>query len=167
MSLSDGLVHIHNLDDYTLNETLNKTRGASTLAVTSAIERDDNGIPTIVSRLAVGVKRRLLLYSWEDGGFQEGKEVLLSGNVRTLTWTSGGKVVAGLQSGFVTVDVQSGAVQDVTPPDSKSAGTGEDKGWGSYVGMGGWGSKPLSTRLGDELLLVKDCKLPIYVCTCN
>ncbi|RPB17629.1 hypothetical protein P167DRAFT_569368 [Morchella conica CCBAS932] len=163
VTLSDNYVHIHDLDEFTLKETLSKTKGATTFAVTSNIEKDETTqIPSIVSRLAIGIKKRLLLYSWHDEEFQEGKEVILSGAIRSLTWASGQKVVAGLSGGFVTVNVQTGAIEDIVPPESKGNGAavvggGEQVGWSAYMGMGGWGSKPLSTHLGgDELLLVKD-----------
>jgi hypothetical protein len=164
VSLADSNVHIHDLNDFTLTETLAKARGASTLAVTSNVERDpDTQIPSIVSKLAIGVRRKLLLYIWADGGFQEGKEVTLSGNVRSLTWASGHKIVVGLASGFVLVDVDTASVEEIVPNEVTNGavkGGDEKAGWGSYIGMGGWGSKSLSTRLaGDELLLVKDCKL--------
>jgi hypothetical protein len=164
VSLADSNVHIHDLNDFTLTETLTKARGASTLAITSNVERDpETQIPSIVSKLAIGVRRKLLLYSWADGGFQEGKEVTLSGNVRSLTWASGHKIVVGLASGFVMVDVDTASVEEIVPTETTngaSKGGDEKAGWGSYIGMGSWGSKSLSTRLaGDELLLVKDCKL--------
>ncbi|KAF8252217.1 hypothetical protein K440DRAFT_536518 [Wilcoxina mikolae CBS 423.85] len=161
VSLADSNVHIHDLNDFTLTETLSKARGATTLAVTSNVERDpETQIPSIVSRLAIGVKRKVLMYSWADGGFQEGKEVTLSGQVKSLTWASGHKIVVGLTSGFVIVDVDTASVEEVVPSEGTngtSKARDEKAGWGSYVGMGGWGSKSLSTRLGgDELLLVKD-----------
>ncbi|KAI5799889.1 vacuolar sorting protein 39 domain 2-domain-containing protein [Geopyxis carbonaria] len=162
VSLSDSNVHIHDLNDFTLTETLAKARRASTLAVTSNIEHDEETqIPELVSRLAVGIRRRLLLYSWHDGGFQEGKEVTLGGNIRTLTWASGRKVIVGMTSGFVVVDVHTGSVEEVTPPETTNGAAkgkaGDQNGWASYVGMGGWGSRSLSTRLGgDDILLLKD-----------
>ncbi|KAA8895150.1 vacuolar sorting protein 39 domain 2-domain-containing protein [Sphaerosporella brunnea] len=161
VSLADSNVHIHDLNDFTLTETLGKARGASTLAVTSNVERDaETQIPSIVSKLAIGVRRKLLLYSWADGGFQEGKEVTLSANVKSLTWAGGHRIVVGLASGFVMVDVDTASVEEVVPTETTNgaAKAGDDKaGWGSYIGMGGWGSRSLSTRLaGDELLLVKD-----------
>ncbi|KAI5788211.1 vacuolar sorting protein 39 domain 2-domain-containing protein [Pyronema domesticum] len=161
VSLSDTNVHIHDLNDFTLTETLTKARGATVLAVTSNVERDpETQIPSIVSRLAIGVKRKVLLYSWADGGFQEGKEVTLGGQVKSLTWASGHKIVVGLTGSFVMVDVDTASVEDILPLEHANGAAkvrDEKAGWGSYVGMGGWGSKSLSTRLsGDELLLVRD-----------
>lgn len=168
VSLADGNVNIHDLNDFSLTETLGKAKRASVLAVTSNIEEDEETeIPELVSRLAVGVKRRLLLYSWSDGGFQEGKEVVLGGNVRTLTWASGRKVIVGLQSGFVVVDARLGSAEEVLPAEVANGPgkQGDNAGWASYVGMGGWGARSLSTRLSnDELLLVKDCGWPFGGC---
>lgn len=165
VALSDGYISIHDLDTCTLQQQLVKTKGASTFAVTTNIERDEStGIPSIVSRLAVAVKRRVLLYSWQDEEFLDGKEISLTGNIRTLTWLNGKKLVAGLASGFIMVDISTGTPTEIVPPPNTS-GTDQqgEKGWGaygmSYVGMGGWGSKSLSTKLkGDELVLVKDGK---------
>ncbi|KAI5791610.1 hypothetical protein DFH27DRAFT_602857 [Peziza echinospora] len=178
ISLSDSAISIFDLESFALQQTIAKTKGASIFALTTNFEKDNNtGIPGIVSRLAVGVKKRLLLYSWHDAGIREGKDISLSGNVRSLTWASERKIVAGLGSGgFVVVDIQTGAVEDVVPPvvngaaavagkgavEGAAPAEGGQWGWGTmgmgYMGMGmGWGSKPLSTRLkGDELLLVKD-----------
>src|SRR5690606_2678010 len=131
------------------------------------IERDETtGIPSIVSRLAVGVKRKLLLFSWQDEEFIDGKEITLVGNVRHLTWASSRRLVAGLASSFVMVDIAEGTVTDITAPVAQTAAAApveEAKGWTSlgmsYMGMGGWGSKPISTKLkGEELLLVKDSR---------
>lgn len=108
----------------------------------------------------------MLLYSWADGGFQEGKEVTLGGQVKSLTWASGHKIVVGLTGSFVMVDVDTASVEDILPLEHANGAAkvrDEKAGWGSYVGMGGWGSKSLSTRLsGDELLLVRDCKESLF-----
>ncbi|KAF8420137.1 hypothetical protein EV426DRAFT_576638 [Tirmania nivea] len=183
ISLSNSLISIHDLESFVLQQTLQKTSGALCFAVTTNIEKDDDtGIPSIVSRLAVGGKKRLLLYSWHDAEFRDGREISVGGNVRTITWASGGgKVVVGLGwGGFVMVDVHTGVAADIVPPAATANGVGPDGkpvaeaaaesgggqwGWGmggmgmgmGGWGMGGWGSKPLSTRLkGEELLLVKD-----------
>lgn len=66
VSLSNGFISIHDLHSYELQEQLTKTRGASAFAVTSNIVKDPStGVPSIVSRLAVAVRRRLLLWSWQ------------------------------------------------------------------------------------------------------
>ena len=65
ISLSNNYVSIHDLQSYDLLETLTKTKGASAFAVTSDVVKDaSTSVPSIVSRLAVAIKRRLLLWSW-------------------------------------------------------------------------------------------------------
>ncbi|KAK5244523.1 Vacuolar morphogenesis protein 6 [Exophiala xenobiotica] len=101
ISLSNGLVSIHDLGTYELQEQLTNTKGATVFAATSNIVKDSTtGVPTLVSRLAVGVKRRLLLWSWHDGELNgDAVEIALSHSIKSLTWASGTKILAGLTSG--------------------------------------------------------------------
>ncbi|KAI9791854.1 MAG: Vacuolar morphogenesis protein 6 [Peltula sp. TS41687] len=169
ISLSDGYVSIHNLrsPDYELQEQLSKTKGTSVFAVTSNIFEDlSTGIPSIVSRLAVAVKRKVLFWSWQDTELSSSAtEVTLTAPARTLTWASGTKILCGLNSGYVLVDVQTQAISDILSPGSLWASAAQDEarfgaigaaGMG-YVGMGSWVPKPLATKLTDgEMLLAKD-----------
>ncbi|ERF73382.1 hypothetical protein EPUS_07216 [Endocarpon pusillum Z07020] len=167
VSLSNGYVSIHDLQSYVLQEQLTKTRGASAFAVTSNIVKDPStGVPSIVSRLAVAVKRRLLLWSWQDMELEEGTtEIALVSSIRTLTWASGRKIVAGLNSSYVMVDIETQEVKSIFGPGSiggdPSQEGGRLGGMGvgtmSYIGMGAMIPKPLATPLGEgEVLLAKD-----------
>lgn len=167
LSLSNGHVTIHDLQKYELQETLAKTKGASTFAVTSNIVKDHStGVPSIVSRLAVAVKRRLLLWSWHDMELTtDTNELTLVTGIKTLTWATGTKLIAGLSSSYVLVDVESNAVVDIVGPGSIGGAPGQDGGrFGgvgvasmSYIGIAGTAPRPLATRLGEgELLLAKD-----------
>jgi hypothetical protein len=65
--LSSSYVSIHDLQSYTLQEQLTKTTNATAFAVTSNIlENSATRISEIMARLAVVVKRRLLLWSWHE-----------------------------------------------------------------------------------------------------
>ena len=167
VSLSNGFISIHDLHSYELQEQLTKTRGASTFAVTSNIVRDPStGVPSIVSRLAVAVKRRLLLWSWHDMEFEgEITEIALVSSIKTLTWASGTKIVAGLNSNYVIVDVESQEVRSIVGPGSIGGDPAQESGrlggmgvgTMSYIGMGAMIPKPLATPLGEgEMLLAKD-----------
>ncbi len=167
ISLSNTYVSTHDLQTYELQETFTKTKGASTFAVTSNIVKDPStGVPSIVSRLAVAVKRKLLLQSWHDSELApETNELALATAIKTLTWATGTKLVAGLSSSYVLVDVDTNAVTDIIGPGSIGGAPGQDGGrFGgvgvagmSYIGIAGTAPKPLATRLGDrELLLAKD-----------
>ncbi|KAF2866090.1 hypothetical protein BDV95DRAFT_553214 [Massariosphaeria phaeospora] len=167
VSLSDNHVSIHDLQTYTLQEKLEKTRGAATFAVTSNIVKDPStGIPSIMSRLAVAVKRKIILWTWQDMELSgEAAEITLPASVKCLIWATGTKIVAGMDPGFVMVDVESQNVQDIVKPGALGEPGGQggtrfgavsSSGMG-YMGMGSWVPKPLATRLGEgELLLAKD-----------
>lgn len=167
ISLSNYYVSIHDLQSYTLQEQLIKTKGASTFAVTSNIVKDSaTGIPEIISRLAVAVKRRLLLWSWHEMELsQDIAEISLAEPIRTLTWASATQIICGMNAGYVIVDVVSQEVQEIVGPGAIGGASGAQSGrFGGassatmgYMGLGGYMPKPLATKLADgEMLLTKD-----------
>lgn len=167
VSLSNNLVTTYDLQTYELQETLLKTKGASTFAVTSNIVKDPNtGVPSIVSRLAVAIKRRLLLWSWHDSELSsEISELALVTGIRTLTWMTGTRLIAGLASSYVLVNVDTSEVTNIVGPGSIGGAPGQDGGrlggvgvaGIGYMGLGGTAPKPLATRLSEgEYLLSKD-----------
>ena len=122
---------------------------------------------TIVSRLAVAVKRKIILWTWQDMELSgEATEITLIASVKSLTWATAAKIVAGMDPGFVMVNVDTQEITDINKPGgalSEASGQGgvrfgavSSSGMG-YMGMGGWVPKPLATRLNEgELLLAKD-----------
>ena len=165
VSLSNSQVHIHDLQSYELQETLVKAKGANTFAVTSNVVKDEStSIPSIVSRLAVAVKRRLILWSWHDSELApETSEITLVSTIRALKWATGTRLVAGLNSSYVLVDVESSAVTDIVGPGSIGGAPGQDGGRFSGAGVASMGylgmtsPPPLATQLGEgEMLLAKD-----------
>lgn len=167
ISLSNNNISTHDLQTYELQETLLKAKGASTFAVTSNIVKDaSTGVPSIVSRLAVAIKRRLLLWSWHDSELaSETSELALVTGIKTLTWITGTRLIAGLTSSYVMVDVETMAVTDIIGPGAIGGAPGQDGGrLGGvgvasigYMGLGGSAPKPLATQLGEgEVLLAKD-----------
>lgn len=167
VSLSGGYVSIHDLQTYELHEQLTKTKGATTFAITSNIVNDpETGVPSIVSRVAVAVKRKILLWTWQDmEPEKDTAEMVLVSGIKTLTWISGTKLVAGLGSNFVIVDLESSSVTELVGPGSIGGLGGQETGRlagvgaasMSYIGMSGMGPKPLSTRLSKgQILLAKD-----------
>ncbi|CAE7025077.1 hypothetical protein PTT_05991 [Pyrenophora teres f. teres 0-1] len=168
VSLSDNYVSIHDIQTYQLQEKLEKTRGATTFAAASNIVKDPStGIPSIVSHLAVAVKRKIILWTWQDMELTgDAVELSLIASVKSLTWATGTKIVAGMDPGFVIVDIETHDVQDIIKPGA--LGENGNQGGGArfgavsssgmgYMGMGSWVPKPLATRLGEgEMLLAKD-----------
>lgn len=167
VSLSDGYVSIHDLQSYALQEKLERTKGATAFAATSNIVKDSStGIPSIVSRLAVAVKRKIILWSWQDMELSDDvAEITLVAAVKSLTWATGTKLIAGTDPGFFMVDVESQEVADIVRPGTRGeAGDQASNRFGAvnsagmtYMGMGSWVPKPLATKLSDgEMLLAKD-----------
>lgn len=167
VSLSNYSVSLHDLQTFEpLESPLARTKNASTFAVTSNIVKDAaTGIPEIISRLAVAVKRRLLLWAWHESELgPDVGEIVLSESIRSVTWASATKVVCGMNGGFVIVDVESQAVEDIVGSGAiggTAAGPGRfgavsSAGMG-YMGLGGYVPKPLAAKLADgEMLLAKD-----------
>ncbi|KAF2966024.1 hypothetical protein GQX73_g7558 [Xylaria multiplex] len=162
VSLSNYHISLHDLQSYELIETISRTKNATCFAVTSNIVKDSaTGIPEIISRLAVAVKRRLLLWSWHESELHEDvTEVVLPEAIRTVTWASASKVVCGMNAGFVLVDVTTSETQEIAGVGAAAAG-GQSSRFGAasmgYMGLGGYVPRPLATRLAEgEMLLAKD-----------
>lgn len=172
VSLSAYHVSLHDLQTYELLETLTRTKNASCFAVTSNIVKDpDTGIPEIISRLAVAVKRRLLLWSWHESELSDDvAEISLPETIRSATWASATKILCGMNGGYVMVDVVTHAMDDIVSPGSVAAagaggatasqgsrfGAFSGAGMG-YMGLGGYMPRPLAAKLTDgEMLLAKD-----------
>lgn len=144
---------------------LPRTKNASCFAVTSNIVRDsETGIPEIISRMAVAVKRRLFLFSWHESGLSpDVVEIVLAESIRTVTWASATKLVCGMNAGYVLVDVITSHVEDIVAPGA-IVGSGQGSRFGAmssagmgYMGLGGYAPKPLATKLADgQMLLAKD-----------
>lgn len=173
VSLSDGYISLHDLQTYQLVDRLEQTKSAACFAVTSNVIKDpETKIPSLVSRLAVGVKRRLLYWTWQDMELApDVEEVNMEAAIKSLTWATGSRVVVGMDAGFSVLDIESKEVMPVNKPISRTNSGKEEvpgelagvrfaavssSGMG-YMGMGSWVPKPMATRLGDnEILLAKD-----------
>lgn len=144
---------------------LPRTKNASCFAVTSNIVRDsETGIPEIISRMAVAVKRRLFLFSWHESELApDVAEIVLAEAIRTVTWASATKLVCGMNAGYVLVDVTTSNVKDIVAP-GQIVGAGQASRFGAmssagmgYMGLGGYAPKPLATKLAEgQILLAKD-----------
>ncbi|KAI0381660.1 SPX domain-containing protein [Hypomontagnella monticulosa] len=162
VSLSNYHVSLHDLQTYELVETISRTKNATCFAVTSNIVKDAaTGIPEIISRLAVAVKRKLLLWSWHESELHdEVSEIMLPEAIRTLTWANATKVVCGMNAGYVLVDVMTSETQEIVGLGAAATG-GQGSRFGAasmgYMGLGGYMPKPLATRLAEgQMLLAKD-----------
>ncbi len=106
------------------------------------------------------------MWSWQDMELaSDTSEYTLVTGIKTLTWATGTRLIAGLSSSYVMVDVETSEVTDIVGPGSIGGAPGQDGGrFGGlgvasvgYMGIGGSAPKPLATKLGEgEMLLAKD-----------
>jgi len=167
VSLSNYAVALHDLTTFEpLEAPLARTKNAGCFAVTSNIVCDPaTGINEIISRLAVAVKRRLLLWNWHESELSpDVGEVVLAEGIRTLTWASATKIVVGMNAGYVMVDVETQKTTEIVGSAIGGAAGGQGSRFGAYssagmgyMGLGGYIPKPLAAKLADgEILLAKD-----------
>ncbi|KAJ1975589.1 Vacuolar morphogenesis protein 6 [Dimargaris cristalligena] len=96
--LSDGYVHLFDLAILSHNTQLQNTRGATALAVHTGIEMGQSpseGIPTLVSRIAVAVRRKILVFTWKDAEYVTMKEYPTPHQVRVLGWATPDQLCIG------------------------------------------------------------------------
>src|SRR6201996_8862019 len=122
VSLSDGYISLHDLQSYQPIERLEKTKGATCFTVTSNVVKDsETGVPSLVSRLAVAVKRKVICWTWQDmEQLPDGVEINLEANIKSLIWATGTKLVAGMDPGFVVVDIETEEATAINKPASRA-----------------------------------------------
>lgn len=90
ISLSDSVISVHNLETFALLFTLHKTKGATVFAV-NIKERKQSSVfdpsPVLELQLCVSVKRKLQLFRWKHGEFQELEDFLLPDVCRSVVWS--------------------------------------------------------------------------------
>lgn len=155
VSLSEGIVSVFDLETYSLDEKLLKTKGATKFAITSGVRDESDGAPVMISRLLVACKSRLVCYEWQDAEFTEYKELHLPDRIKTITFLNPDKAVCGLASDYCIVDVPTSSVSNIVLPGSHESSFTT---FGiSYIGIGGRQTTPLSVKLPNSTaLLVKD-----------
>lgn len=167
VALSDGFVSFHDLQTFELSQRLEITKGATTFAVISNVSKDDTtDMMTIESHLAVATKRKILIWSWQDMELIGApSESTLAAPVKSLAWMTRTKLVAGMDPGYVLIDIESQELKDIYRPAAAGEATTDQgtrfgavnsSGMG-YMGMGGWVPKPMASKLAkDQMLLAKD-----------
>lgn len=154
--LAEGIVSVFDIETYSLDEKLIKTKGATTFAITSGVRHlGEDSISVMISRLLVACKTRLVCYEWRDSEFTEYKELHLPDRIKTISFINPDKAVCGLASDYCIVDVPTSNVSNIVLPGSHNASF-TSLGM-SYIGIGGRQPTPHSVMLPNETaLLVKD-----------
>ncbi|KAH9945272.1 uncharacterized protein BXZ73DRAFT_86791 [Epithele typhae] len=179
--LSETLLTLFPYPSFTPHTPLVKTKGAVCFAVHTCIEysggHDGGGlgspgkgkeVPSVVTKLAVGCKRKIVIYSWRDGEPQEAQEIVaLAHSPRAIAFVNGETLCWGhTPSDYCLTSLKTSITIDVTTPiptgTSGSSIGGMSRtaltGLGGYMTLGlGAKAKPnvINVR-DDEALIAKD-----------
>ncbi|KAK9243203.1 hypothetical protein V1506DRAFT_545127 [Lipomyces tetrasporus] len=129
VALSDGYVHLYDLDTYALQERLHRTKGAFVMATSSDLEFDkpfvalssDGSLPNpsaadvqgTVSRLVVSARKKLHCYEWQGAELIGSREISIPERPRSLTFIRPDKILCGLVVEYFLVDISASTVSSV------------------------------------------------------
>lgn len=87
ITLSDGLIHINNLDDLSILQVIQKTRGATCFATNLQTQMTLTGEVQYMLRMCVVVRKKIILLYWKNKNFHEmSREINLSDQPKTVSW---------------------------------------------------------------------------------
>jgi Vam6/Vps39-like protein vacuolar protein sorting-associated protein 39 len=76
-TVADGVVTLHGLPNFTPTTPLAQAKSARTFTTFTTVQHEgpeqakNKGVAVVVTYLAVGCYRKLVIYSWKDGEHQE------------------------------------------------------------------------------------------------
>ncbi|KAI7829554.1 vacuolar sorting protein 39 domain 2-domain-containing protein [Gamsiella multidivaricata] len=172
VTLSDGYVNLHDLETFALRTQLGKTRGANLFSVISEIEIQDGFAPQVITRLAVAVRRKIVVFSWQDSEFMDTKEFSIPDRVRTMEWVGTHNLCMGFDNEYALMDCRTSVLTPLFSPSPQTnqgalgstlestlntLNSFSSLATGGLMGFGSKPGKPLITRLpNDEILLGKE-----------
>ncbi|KAF1804913.1 CNH domain-containing protein [Mucor lusitanicus] len=160
VSLSDGLVSLHDLRTFELRMALGKTKGANLFAIQTMVEMSpEEQIPVLTTRLAVAVRKKLFVFVWKDTEFYETKELNIPDRIKTMSWVGTTKICLGFSTEYALMDVEQGQLTELFAPTGVAADAGPMSTLNSLYNMsiGARGGKPMITKIpNNEMLLARD-----------
>ncbi|KAJ2778469.1 Vacuolar morphogenesis protein 6 [Coemansia interrupta] len=120
--LADGLVTLYDLHTLSNATPLSNTKGANVLAVHTAVDHID-GIPTLVSKLAVHAKRKVVVLEWRDAEFYKTFEYSAADKIIAMQFASPGLLAMATAREFLTLQIPRGQWDDLFPADTASLRT--------------------------------------------
>lgn len=89
ITLSDGLIHIHSLDDLSILQVIQKTKGATCFATNLQNQTTLTGEVQYMLRMCVVVKKKIIMLYWKNKNFHEmSKELNLSDQPKAIAWSA-------------------------------------------------------------------------------
>ncbi|CAO3623144.1 unnamed protein product [Cunninghamella blakesleeana] len=169
VSLSDGVISLHDLRTFELRMQLGKTKGANLFAVQTMVEMNQDQIPQLITRLGVAVRKKLMIFVWKDTEFFETKEWPLPDRVKAMAWVGSTKICLGFATEYALMEVENGEFTELFGPmaDNNSMNGSSHGGNGSgaistlnnlyNMSIGFRGGKPMVTKIpNNEMLLARD-----------
>ncbi|KAI8342574.1 vacuolar sorting protein 39 domain 2-domain-containing protein [Chlamydoabsidia padenii] len=122
------------------------------------VEMTVEQIPQLVTRLAVAVRKKLVVFVWKDTEFSETKEWPLPDRVKTMAWVGSTKICLGLATEYALMEVEDGQWTELFGPMADGT-SGAMSTLNSLYNMsiGFRGGKPMVTKIpNNEMLLARD-----------
>lgn len=113
ITLSDGLIHINDLDDLSIYQIIQKTKGATCFSTNLQTQMTLTGEMQYMLRMCVVVKRKIILLYWKNKNFHEmSKEINLNDQPRTIAWCSESLFI-GYKSEYDLIKLVSGQEEEI------------------------------------------------------
>ncbi|KAI8148423.1 vacuolar sorting protein 39 domain 2-domain-containing protein [Fennellomyces sp. T-0311] len=122
------------------------------------VEMTEEQIPVLTTRLAVAVRKKLLVFVWKDTEFHETKELNIPDRIKAMAWVGNTKICLGFAAEYALMDVEADQLTELFAP-SGPAEAGPMSTLNSLYNMsiGSRGGKPMVTKIpNNEMLLARD-----------
>ncbi|KAJ2895856.1 Vacuolar morphogenesis protein 6, partial [Coemansia aciculifera] len=120
--LADGMVTLYDLHSLGGATPLSNTKGANLVATHTAVDHID-GIPTLVSKLAIHAKRKLVVLEWRDAEFYKTLEYTAAERITAMQFASASILVLSTAREFLTLQLSQNQWDDLFPADTASLRT--------------------------------------------
>ncbi|KAI8603875.1 vacuolar sorting protein 39 domain 2-domain-containing protein [Dissophora ornata] len=164
------------METFALRTQLSNTKGATLFSVFSKIEFQDGLVPQVITRLGVAVRRKIIVFSWQDSEFVDTKDFPIPDKFKTLRameWIGTQNLCVGFDNEYALMDCKTSSWKTVFSPSSPPSQQGalastlestfttwnnlSSRATGGLMGFVSKAGKPLITRLpNDEILLGKE-----------
>ncbi|KAI9247454.1 vacuolar sorting protein 39 domain 2-domain-containing protein [Phascolomyces articulosus] len=124
------------------------------------VEMTSDQIPVLTTRLAVAVRKKLLVFVWKDTEFHETKELNIPDRIKAMSWVGNTKICLGFSTEYALMDVDQDKITELFAPSGPAEQQqGPMSTLNSLYNMsiGSRGGKPMVTKIpNNEMLLARD-----------
>lgn len=115
ISLSDNVISVHDLTNFSLITTVQKTKGATLFATDVRTLELNSGETATILQMCVANKRKLQLMTWKNREFIElTQDLQLYDIPRALTWFSD-RICVGFKKDYFIVKAETGDLKELFP----------------------------------------------------